>query len=297
MRIKKIIAICFIIFSAVIVFGQDKPEAPVFTSVSKDEVLLRYKHVKGQKVSSVMDMFANMDIAAGEKKITMVMKMKMAASYIVDDVLADGTALVSLTITRVTLDVTAPVEMSYDSDKKSDGEKKEFDTFSYMINTPIACKVTPLGEMTGLDVNPIAKKMADAGATKSAGDIEKQVKEMTKKSFIQLSKNPVKTGDIYDAGTITQDAGNFGTSEMNVQYRIKAVSGDKKKVILEPVVSFKISGINMKKSAMNGWILFDIEKGNIEKSFGDVYMELSLSQGGQSITAIYDIIVNYASTF
>jgi hypothetical protein len=297
MKMKKFIAACVMTLIAAVVLGQDKPAAPVFASVSQDEVLLRYKHVKGQKVTASMDMFANMDITVGEQKIAMVMKMKMFAFYIVNDVLADGTAMVSLTITRITLDTTAPMEMSYDSDRKTDTDKKEFQSFGYMINTPIACRVTPLGEMDGLDVNPIIKKLTAAGEKKSVAEIEKQIKEMTKKSFIQLSKKPVKAGDVYDAGTLAQDAGNFGTSEMSVQYRIKAVSGDKKKALLEPVVSFKISGLNIKKSTMNGWILFDLEKGNIEKSFGDVYMEIAMSQGGQSISAIYDIIVNYAAAF
>ena len=72
-----------------------------------------------------------------------------------------------------------------------------------------------------------------------------------------------------------------------------AISGDGKQIILEPIVEITMEGMDMSKSSMSGWLLFDVDKGIVGRSYGMAHMEMDLSQAGEGVTITNDTEIFY----
>ncbi|MEJ2662963.1 MAG: hypothetical protein P8107_02800, partial [Spirochaetia bacterium] len=132
-----------------------------------------------------------------------------------------------------------------------------------LINVPIPVQISPLGKLLSVDTNPLLKAAQKMGQQLDPDQFNQQIEQLTKNSFVQLSADPLKAGDVYDAGTISTSFGSMSTMEADVKYEVVAVSADKKQAILKPVVTFSIPGVTLTQSDFNGWILFDLQKGNV----------------------------------
>jgi hypothetical protein len=297
MKIKRFFIIFIIALVCLPVFAQDiSREMPGFKTYSNDPVLFRYKHTVGQRVSLDLDLNITMNIKIGDKGMDVDVAMKMAGYYTVKEVASNGSTLVDYIFTRIIVKSKSPAPMEYDSDKP-DSSTKEFTAFQNLLNVPIIMKIDPRGKVLSTDINPIMQAIAKASSTIKTAEIEKQVHDFTKSTFIQLSEKPLKKGDLYDAGNIVNDIPVLGSMTVSVQYKVAAVSGDKKLAILEPLVDIQLKGLDMSKSGLKGWILFDLEKGNIVRSYEDLHIEFEFTQGDQTVPVILNSEGFYSTKF
>ncbi len=266
------------------------PDMPKFDSTSNEQVLLRYKFKTGQSVKMNMDMLMDNEIQAGGQNARMGITITMEAGYTVKSVDANGDAWAVLTITRMTMKAAGPNVISFDSDKDADNSDPNLQALKVMLNTPIPVKVSAIGKLLDVDRDPMREAVRRAGAAAKLLDFEKTADEAIKGSFIQLSQEPVKAGDTYDAGTIVKKTEGFGEMTFNVRYKVLSISGDKKQALLQPIGEVTLRNqsegpvkVEMNYGKVTGWILFDVEKGDIMQSSGLSSAEMTMSQGGQSL--------------
>ena len=252
-------------------------------------MLLRYKFAPGQVTAFDMDMRLKMGIAIDgrgqEKRIKVDTDMKMVGKYVVQSVDPSGDARATMTISRATMEVTGDNPMSYDSAKDSTPSDPNLAGLAAMLNVPIPVRISARGELLDADFLPVqaaARKMGRAALKQ----VDQATSKLVENSFVQLPEGPVKRGDTYDAGKITMGDAQMGTMSATVRYRVKAVSADGKQVVLAPKARFEMgksgamSKMKMKSNEVGGWVLFDVAKGNIDRSQGTAEVEMSMSEGG-----------------
>ncbi len=132
------------------------------------------------------------------KKLAIRIALTMWVKYTVNSVDTNGDAWATMTITRMTMKASAPQEISYDSDIDTDTTNPHLQALTVMINTPFSVKVSAVGKLLDLNLDPIHKAICRAEAAAKTVDLKQTTDQLMKSSFIQLSLDPVKTGDIYD---------------------------------------------------------------------------------------------------
>lgn len=275
------------------------PGCPKFSTTSDQPVTLRYKFQPGQKVKMDVDMDMSMRMSGEGQKLNIEMPMKIEGIYEVKGIDEDGNAEVVTTITRMKMKVTGgPQDISFDSATGS--SHPQFKPLMKMLDVPIPVKVSPAGKL--LEANLDALRDAAGGAA-SAAEAIKNMEKVQQSSFVPLPDKPVKAGDTYDAGEIVQDMPNVGKMKTRTSYKVVSVSGDKKQVILRPSADFSLdtsaggkAKVTLEKGNMDGWLLFDIEKGNILRSSAVVQMAMKMSVGGKTMRMNLDAEVKYRTT-
>jgi hypothetical protein len=292
---KKIIIIAILLSTQFFMLtAQEYPEgSPRFASTSGDKVLFRYKFTPGQKVSINMSMDTMMKSSSQTGEMEMPFKMTFDASYKVNNVNAEGAAEATLVISHMTMKATGAMDITYDSADPQNSSDSQFAAINVMVNVPIPVQISPLGELISMDTDPLLQAAQKMGTQIDLAQFKQQTKELTESSFIQLSADPLKAGDLYDAGTISTTFGETSTMQANVKYKLIAVSGDKKQAILQPMVTFSFPGMNLKQSNFKGWILFDLEKGNVKESYGKQILEIGFEQGDAESSFLIEMAVNF----
>ena len=292
---KRLMIGCLLLCVLVIpLLAVEYPEgSPKFSSTSGDKVLFRYKFAAGQKVTLEMSMEMFIKTVTEMGEMEMPFTMTFEAYYTVNRVTADGNAHAVLIISRMTMDAEGLLDIHYDSANPETASDPQFSTANLMIDVPIPIEISPLGELLDFDTNPLLEAAKKLGTQMDEESFEQQLQELTKSSFVQLSAEPLKAGDIYDAGTISSSFGQMSSMEATVKYQVVAVSGDKKQAILRPMVTYTFSDMTLKQSEFQGWILFDLEKGNIVKSYGKQLLEIETSQGGAGNSVLMDMSVYF----
>ncbi len=247
----------------------DHPEdnlIPDFEKTSDESVLLRYKFTKGEKIT--FKFITNIDIHTTAGDVNM--NMGMRGHYHVDTVYPDGSALAMFYLSDIITKTTGLAEMSFDSRNEDDRNNYQYQELSNLVETNIPVLVTPTGELPDMSRNPHAQALAAASSFYD----NQQLESLLQGSFTQLSEEPVKKGDIYEAGNLKTVATQQSMS-FDISYLIEAVSGDKKQVIMVPKADIE-SEETIEESDFTGRILFDLDKGNIVRSFGTMEMSMTI---------------------
>jgi hypothetical protein len=266
---------------------------PAFANTSEEPVLLRYKHKTGQVEKMRMDLDMDMRIRQGAQEVKLKMTMRMEAKTVVTAVDGEGNMSVLVKITAMHLKVSGAQDVEFDSDKPTDDPA--FKGLTAMIGVGIPCKMSPVGKLLETDLEPLrlaARRANDAALAKS---FEDSAKQMFEGQYIQLSEKAVKAGDTYKAGTIVEER-----TKIHNSYKIRAVSGDKTQVLLEPVSVLELGpgafgpDAKLKSQHVAGWILFDLQKGYMSKS--DIRMHLLFDISAQGETGTMEIITKLKIT-
>lgn len=280
---------CTVLFQLLAV---EYPEGcPQFSSTSGEKVLFRYKFTADQKVTVKMSMDTFMKTVSEMGAMEMPFTMTFEAYYTVKKVNAKENAEATLVISRMTMEAEGPIDISYDSADPETASDPQFEGANLMINVPIPIVISPRGELLNLDANPLLEAAKKMGTQVDPENFKQQIKELTESSFVQLSPDPLKAGDIYDAGTISSSFGQMSSMEAEIKYQVIAVSGDKKQAILKPMVIFSFPGMTLKQSDFKGWILFDLKKGNIVESYGKQLLEIETVEAGKTNSLLMDMTV------
>ena len=265
--------------------AQEKDTSPKFDSTSSEAVLLRHKLKNGQVLKFDMDMDMDIAVRMGAEQLTMTQAMRMEGKMAVTGVDDEGNMSAVAKITRMTMKMTGPAAVEFDTDKAS--EDPNFKPLMAMINVGIPCKMSPLGKMLETDLEPMRLAMRRAGNAALSKVLEDSTKKMFDGTFVQFPEKAIKAGETYKAGTIVEDK-----MKIQMSYRVKSVSGDKSQAVLEPVPVLEMAdgafpGMDAKlqKQQIAGWLLFDIQKGYVVNGELRMQMDLDISAMGQKGTA------------
>jgi hypothetical protein len=292
---KKIFIICLLFCMMLFpLLAVEYPEGcPQFSSTSGDKVLFRYKYAVNQKVVMEMSMVTYIKTSSQMGDIEIPFTMTFEAYYVVKGITAQGNAEATMIISRMTMEAEGFVDISYDSADPESVSDPNFSQANCMVDVPIPIVITPLGELLDMDTNPLLEAAEKLGTQINPESFKQQIKELTESSFVQLSRDPLKAGDIYDAGSITSTFGMVNPIEASVKYQVIAVSGDKKKALLKPIVTFSFPDMTIKQSEFDGWILFDLEKGNIAESNARQLLELEIEEMGETNNLFMEMVVEF----
>jgi hypothetical protein len=253
-------------------------KAPVFESTNSEPVLMRYKLQRDQVLSMTVDMNTDIRMRVATQKADIVQNVRITAKARVTEVDGNGNIAVLLKITRMTMKLSGMKEAEFDSDNP-DNSNPDLQAVNAMIGVGIPCKISPVGELLETDLEPLrlaVRRLNNATLTKT---LEDSASKMFEGTFVQLSKDPIAAGQTYEAGTFVS-----GGTKMRVSYKITAVSSDKTKALMMPVMNMdvpanSIPGLEMKisKQENSGWILFDVDKGYVSEGriSGRIVMEAS----------------------
>lgn len=263
---------------------------PIFVATNHAPVLFRYKFKQGQTTKTKIGFHMGNQMQMGERNAVVNIVINMDAQYSVQSVDANGDARAILTMTRVVMQSDGPNPVSFDSDKDTAPDNPHLQALRAMLNVPIPVEVSALGEVLDMDQNPVDKALQRAGVAANLLEKDKTTDEIVKGSFVQLSESPVIMGDIYDAGTIVEKTEGVGEMLVKARFRVLSISGDRKLAILQPMGDFSLkptsnSGpvtIKLSNAMIDGWILFDLEGGFIDRSEVQTSIDMALSQ--ESVT-------------
>lgn len=257
---------------------------PELKEVTDEAVKLEYKFEKGFSTEMTMDYSMNMEMM-GQK---IPMTMKMDASYKVEDVNEEGNALLATTFKRFMMSMEGPQPMKFDSNVEADLESEMGTVFKPLLNTPIETEISPRGEMINFNMDKLIENLPEQQAMAVRQQIEPMSSQFAQNTFIALPEEPVKIGDVYDAGTIETGSGPM-TMKMQMKYKVLGISKDKNVVIFEPDGKFDLNmtgqegNIETNENTINGWIVFNMKTGTLMRSQIDMKMDVNIDQMGQKM--------------
>ncbi|MBN1525241.1 MAG: hypothetical protein JW904_12200 [Spirochaetales bacterium] len=258
--------------------------APVFAETTKDAVLLRNKFTKGDEYIFYSSNEIDMDMTGAEGNINMTMIMDIRMNYTIDAVTPAGTATTRITMERIAMSADGMYAMSLDSDIPGDRDREEFKGVEVLLDNPFFMDVTPEGNIVNVDVSMMRDKLDAESSSMTIDELESSLKEMTKNTYMALPEKPVKAGDIYDAGTIEQEVQGVGALTVSMKYEVLAISKDKTQVLLKPIGVLSMEEANLEDGGMDGWILYDVTKGQILKSY--ISMKFGMDVMGMSVWTV-----------
>jgi len=277
---------------------------PKFDTTSSEPVSMRYKFAAGQKVNFSLDTVMNMRIktgggAAAPMKTTT--EMKMWGDYDVKKVERSGNADLTMAVTRMVIDASGgPQKVSFDSDKDADAQNPAFKGVRAMLNVPIEATLIPTGKVQKLNADQLVAAVEKSGSATTSKELRKSFEETMNSSFVPLPEGAVKAGDTYDAGEIVKAIAGVGELKSKVRYKVVAVSGDKKQVLLQPLMDLSVKAASAKvkfeSTSMEGWVLFDVDKGTIARSAIDMKLVFTVSVGSDSARADMDAQIKFETT-
>lgn len=276
---------------------------PQFAATTRDPVLLRYRFTPGDAFDVTADISIVMDMQMGVQRVRVPTQMKMVSACTVEGLTVEGNARVNVVFTRAAVEVKGPQQtVRYDSQVDQSPATEELKHLAAMLNQNVPCTVTPRGEVSDVNLHFMREALQRAGAAALFASVEQTVNQSLQGAFIQLAESPVSAGAVYDAGEITQEAEGVGTMTGHVRYQILSVSAAKTEVILKPLVRFDLaippgSPVRIESTASDGWVLFDRARGNIDRSYGQVNMKMSVSQNNQTASMTMDMIMKYVTTY
>lgn len=269
---------------------------PELKEVTDEAVDLAYNFEKDASKNLEMDYTMTVE-TMGQK---MPMNMKMVANYKVTDISEEGNATISTTFTRMTMNLEGPQPMKFDSEVEADLESAMGVMFKPMLNSPIETEISPKGKLMNFNIDKMLENMEDSQADQVRQQIEPLSSQFAQNAFIGLPDEPVKIGDVYDAGTIETGSGPM-TLKMNMKYKVLGISKEKNIVILEPDGKFDLkmggeeSTIETNENSIGGWIVFNLKNGALVRSQMNMKMDIVMDQMGQKMPMKMDINIKMKS--
>jgi hypothetical protein len=273
------------------------PDAPVFSTSSLGPVTLRYKFTPGMTTSLRMDLKLRIQMA--NLKETSI-RFGMSAQYTVDSVDAAGRATATMVISELRGGGSTP-NGTLIGTTGSSSVLPDLLPLSAMSGIPMKIKISPRGELLDYDVQPLLDAVRRAGYAEMLQASDQKIKDLLRSTFVQLPGGAVNLHDRYQAGSIEQELeGGMGSMSARVWYDIASISGDLRKVVMCPgakytIKSSTVSQIDVQRSQVRGWILFNVARGNIDQSKGEQEIKFTVRTGDQSMTVRVQTDISYRS--
>ncbi len=253
---------------------------PEFSATTDEKVKLEYNFVEGDSAHMVMETDMNMEMM-GQK---MPMNMIMESDYKINEVAENGNAKVGVKFTRVAVSMDGPQPMKFDSDNEADLKNNPSgQVFTVLLNNQIGSEITPQGKVLDMNMDAIMDGLPTEQRTQVKEQLQSMSDQFAQNAFVALPEEPVKQGEVYDAGVIETGNANM-KMKVDMKYKVLSISEDKRYVILEPQGEFIMEsvqeGVEMKAedNTIGGWVLFDLQRGLLERSHMKMVMNMTANQ-------------------
>lgn len=272
-------------------------EAPTFDATSDEAVVLRYKFSAGDQFTTHMTMKMTIKMDMGGMKMDAPADMDMDMVCKIAAIDENGNFQAEMSISHVAMKMEMMgTAFSFDSATNPNPTEPQFKLLAAMLNKTISATMTPRGQLVKFDTSSLEAGLAESGP--QGEQVMQQLNQMMNNLFIGLPEGPVTAGGEYDGGTITQTIPDVGEMVLEVRYKVLSVSADLKQAILEPSVTMTLKAkegapatMNMTMEKYEGWILFDVEGGNLVKSNILSTMHMTMEQLGQKMDMLMDMDV------
>jgi hypothetical protein len=275
---------------------------PEFGSRDNGPVLLRYKFAAGERISIRSGLVMDQVIYINDQTIKVRTIMSLEGHYRVESAEENGSAGVVLTMTRIRMRTEGPSEISFDTREGSGATVPALRALVDLIDIPLRLKVSSLGVVSDFDRSALKGVTRDGGEENQLFDMWNICDEFVESAFVELSKNQVKTGDVYKAGPVSRAIPDGGEISVSEDLKILDISGGERLVIIQPSGRFQIKKppqgdrkLRINYGAKGGWVLFDPEKGNIVRSGRYSRLDATLFQKDRSMRMKTE--VRMSSTF
>jgi hypothetical protein len=278
---------------------------PKFSTTTQEPVLLRYRFKPGDRFSGTIDLLTTTNMVMGVERISVPTRDRKFFSCIVQKLTPEGNACINLVFTRFTITVMDSTRtFHYDSDVNKNPTQPGFNFIAAMLNQNVPFMVTPQGKVSYINLQFLQEAVRRAGARTMPDSLEVTVNQGLRGAFIRLPEKPVAVGDFFDAGKTIEEEVGIGTMTSSVRYKIHSVSADKKRVLLKPVVQYSMDipsehtfRFKTDSISMDGWVLFDCERGNIDRSFCKRKIDVSGMMNNQKVITTRDMIMRYVTSY
>jgi hypothetical protein len=271
---------------------------PKFAETTKGPVLLRYVFKPGATFDSTADAASEMNVQAIGQQMSIPVQIKTSFSCSVEQVTPEGNARISMVITRLVMSAGGPMPAQYDSDVDKAPAQAGLKPLVAMMHQKVFCTVTPRGEISGIDLHLMKQALDQIGEASKSAVLEEDVTETLQSAFAQFAANPVSVGDIFDGGTLNRVMEGIGTMSIGVRYEVEAISADQKNVVLKPLTKFDIqmgpgSPFHVESASADGWLLFNRDRGNVDRAYNQAKIELSGTPNNQKATMTLGTTLKY----
>lgn len=269
--------------AGVVIFNHETKEIS-FKEETTDAVRLEYKFTKDTKTENEIAVEIDMEMMGQ----TMSQAAIMFGNYVITDVDTEGNATIAYTITRMKMDSEA-LGIHLDTDSTADRNHPQFAPIFGMLDKTVTSKISSTGVTLGLNLGSF---LDDMDAEELKMQLEQNMSQLSQSSFPQFPNTEVKAGDSF-AGTPIEQNMQGVEIKLNNQYTVRAISKDKAYVILDVKSDFEISNapvaevdMLLNEGSVSGWLLVDVSKGFIIKSYATANMDMSVTTQGQNMNMI-----------
>jgi len=242
-------------------------EASLKSSTS-ESVQLAYNLNNGKSVTNQIETIMELEVEG--KNIPMTYYSE--GNYKVTGKGNNETSELTYKITRMKIH-SADQNIDFDSENSKDTTNKETAEFiKKILNVPAIFQINK-GKILSQNIDSFAEVFG-MQFPYIQELIDQQLNNFATSSFFPTSEGEIKAGDIIS---------NTDTVELSIQgipvktftsYQVKMISKDKKKVLVEPkgTIFFNLGelpeegSITMNQGLINGYLLFDMEKGHVTQS-------------------------------
>ncbi len=256
---------------------------PDLGETSDQPVTLRYKYVVGQSVRAKVEISVKSLSRFGERyqenqagKAGEIGTKMISADieYKVRSVDNNNNGEVLFAITGVRFFSSSGTGQHYfNSDNKRLSKTADMAVLSLLKEAPIKLTISELGEIKKRDFTQLKLKAKQANLSYQYKQLHKIVNQIINEVFLPLPEKIVNIGAVVPAGSEIVNISGLKEYKIKLMYRIKAVSNNKKLVLLEPIVDFDLvkkgEKINIIESRQKTWRLFDLENGRFARSSAD----------------------------
>jgi hypothetical protein len=251
---------------------------------------LAWKFARGTSLQYVVNQTMNMEISIAGQKTTQSMKQTMDMGWNIENVSANGEAVMGQTIQRIQMDFSGSLieSFKYDSAEKTPPAtsmaRRIADSYSKILNQQFQVSMKPSGEIT--DVK-IPETLMEALTSSGNGVLtESMVKQMMTQSAITLPTTPITRGQSWTNKQVVDLPYGKMAIDSKLTYAGPDTTGRLAVIRMEPQISIQNSENSAQQVALNsskgqGNVYFDPAQGRIVRSELDLTMDLSVKLNEQ----------------
>jgi len=258
---------------------------------------LRYKFQEGEQLNYVADTKIKMKNDLGGINIVINVNQKTEMSWKFGKVNSDGSAVVTLKIDRMVMDIDAPPPIggvTIDSKDEKDSDNILAQQFSKIIR-----------KMAGKEIVATMSPTGDFTDVKYPKDLEKELKDLTQglgiggggglEQFtgggVILPKEAIEKGKTWDHKAEMKLPA--GAANVDTKYTYEGPMGDFEKILVKPKMTIDgaKAGFTMKtnEEKSKGYVLFDNKLGRIAESQVTQAMQMTVEMMGLAINMDMDL--------
>lgn len=272
--------------------------APAFSKTTDEPLLLRYRFQKGERYNVLLQIDSQVEIETHGQRMKTWMPIRTAMQYKILDVASANVSDLALLYKHVVIDLTYEGGndqgvYTFDSAVDLDETNPTFKPFLSLIDTPIVIKMNNLGQIMNLDLTLLLKALGIKETDKSNRELQ-EIMQRNQETFFEifpaLPEAAVKPGDSFPTRGYSTKLPTASQLDFTADYLVKAISADRRSVLLEPVGKLFFSLMpgapksQVGDNVFNGWLIFNAEKGYVEKSAYSVCIKFYIGDGNEQET-------------